>query len=269
MQPVPANKAFADHVYKTDAIVLRQTSTGEADRILTVLTPYLGKLRLIGRSVRRPKSKIGGHVEPLMHARLMVTKGKSGMDAVSQAETVEAYPALRSNLERTVWGIYCAELVDAFLPDEAPSADVFGLLADTLARLNAGEEGMALRWFELHLLAMTGYRPELQVCTQCRGALAPNRFAFSPDAGGVLCQTCEQANRIEERQTPFLTPSVNALKALRYIQHQPYEEARRLRVPSPLANETEGILRFYIRYLLERDVRSTSFLDHLRRQAAL
>lgn len=254
----------ADRLYKTEAIILKQLPTGEADRLLTFYTPYLGKLRAIARGARRPKSKLVGHVEPLVHVQLLVARGRN-LDVVSQAETLEPFVAMRSSLEATSRGLYCAELMDAFAPDGYANPQLFGLLLATLGRLNTGETEVALRWFELRLLHLTGFRPELHQCAQCGNALAMEACGFSPEAGGALCSGCRGSAAVQAGALVPTRMSLNALKSLRYLQANDYQEARRLRLPMPLALELEGLLRFYIRHVLERDVRSTAFLDHLRR----
>ncbi|MSQ11177.1 MAG: DNA repair protein RecO [Dehalococcoidia bacterium] len=254
----------AERLYKTESIVLKQVHIGEADRLLTLYTPYLGKLRVVARGVRRPKSKLAGHVEPLVHTRLMIAKGRT-LDIVTQAETVTPFVKLRSGLETTARGIYCAELVDAFAPDEAPNPQAFALLVVTLGHLDEGEPDIALRWFELHLLNLMGFRPEFHQCAECGGALPLEAAAFSPEAGGILCPGCRQIAGSAEHASALAMLSLNDIKALRFIQDQQYTEARRLRLAAPLAREIEDVLRLYVRHLLERDLRSTAFVDHLRR----
>jgi DNA repair protein RecO (recombination protein O) len=194
----------------------------------------------------------------------MLARGRS-LDTVSQAETLEGHTALRSDLDRTARGLYCAELLDAVLPEESPQPQAFTLFIRILSWLDEGESDLLLRWFELHLLAVAGFKPELQQCAECGGPLSPEGCSFSVDAGGVLCSACRASAGGEERRGPVISITLNALKTLRYLQDNDYAEARRLRVLASLAAEVEGALRLYIRHILERDVRSTAFLDHLRR----
>jgi len=256
--------ADPDRLYKTEAVVLKQASIGEADRLLTLYTPHHGKLRAVARGVRRTKSKLSGHVEPLVHCRLLLVRGRT-MDVVSQAETVSSFTRLRSNLEATARAVYSCELVDAFAPDAAANPGIFALLLSTLGRLDDGEQEVALRWYELRLLQLTGFRPELRQCAECGGPLPPDACGFSAESGGALCPPCREVAASRERAQFPTAVSLNALKSLRYLQGQEYAEARRLRLPAPLALEMEGLLRMYLRSVLEREVKSTGFLDHLRR----
>lgn len=246
-------------VYKTEAIVLRSLRLGEADKIITFFTPYLGKLRAVARGACRPKSKLGGHIEPLTHSLLMLARGQN-LDIVTQGQTLHSFIPLRGDLWRTSCALYAAELVDRFMPDEAENRPVFQLLLDTLQRLCQVKPGsLALRYFELQILNHLGYPPQLQHCVNCDSPLEPIPNLFSSAAGGVLCPQCLRS------QVSVLPLSVNALKLLRLMQSEPYSSVQVVRVNPELEQELERTMRGYLQYYLEREVKSAAWLDKLRR----
>jgi DNA repair protein RecO (recombination protein O) len=115
-----------------------------------------------------------------------------------------------------------------------------------------------LRYFELHLLHHLGYRPQLQQCTEYNSILKPKTNFFSPNRGGVLCHDCGF-------HEPVASPlSLNALKVLRLWQNCDYAAARRVKINQELARELEQVMREYIKYLLERQLKSTAWLDKLK-----
>ncbi len=247
-------------VYRTEAIVLRQRKLGEADRILTLYSPQLGKLEAIAKGVRRQTSRKAGHLEPLTWSTLLLAHGQN-LDIVTQSETVESFMPLREDLQRLARGIYAAELVDRFSEARSENYPVFRLLAETLRRLAtpADPADPAVRLFELQLLAFVGYRPQLDRCVVCSGPLTPVTNAFGPALGGVVCPTCRAGQ-------PGLWPlSVNALKVLRLLQRGDWATAAGLRLSVELQSEIEQVLRGYIRYVLEATPRSAVFVDALRR----
>ena len=256
---------------KTDAIVLKQNAIGEADRVLTMFTLDRGKLRAAARGVRRPRSRMAGHLEPLVHCRVMLVRGRS-MPIVAGAETIQGFSRLRTDLDALARALVCVELVDAFSPEEQANPSVLTLLLETLARLEAGETDTLLRHFELLLLQCMGYMPELQHCVRCQSAILPEQHAFSPTLGGVICLTCVAYGRTGahpgQPEAPVLPLSLNALKVLRYFQGHSYQEARTLHVRPPLARELEALMGNYIPYLLERQRRAPAFLEGLRRMGA-
>jgi len=251
----------APKVYKTEAIVLKHINVGEADKILTLYTPNLGKFSAIAKGVRRPRSKMGGHLELLTQCSLMLARGQN-LDIITQSETISSFLPLRSDLWRTSLALYAAELVDQFTAENMENYPIFKLLLDTLHRLCETKDGeLTLRYFELHLLAHLGYQPELHQCLACKSALEPTTNFFSP-GGGVLCPQCRD-------KEPLSRPiSVNVLKVMRFLAGSDYTRASRLRLDPELSRELESLLRQYIRYLLEREVKSVEFLDRLRREMA-
>lgn len=245
--------------YRAEAIVLKGLDLGEADRVITLYTRAFGKVRAIAKGVRRPTSRLVGHVEPLAHGVFLLAKGRE-LDIVTQAETRAAYRWLRERLLATAAGWYVAELVDRFTPERQPSAPTFELLATALRHLDRGHEAnVVCRWFDLHLLDRAGFRPELALCVHCRRTLEEIENWFGAAAGGVVCARC--------RARPgegIRTLSVRALKALRYLLASDFAEASRLRVDPPLAAELERHLRAFLQYVLDRDVNAARFLDDVR-----
>ena len=256
---------------KTEALVLKQSPIGEADRVLTLLTNTHGKLRVVARGIRRPKSRMAGHLEPLMYSRLMLARGRA-MPVVAGVETIQGFSKLRTNLEATARALICVELADAFSPEEQANPSVLALLLEALEWLEAGEGDRVLRYFELQLLQRAGYMPELQRCVTCRAAVVPEQHAFSPALGGVVCLSCVGAGvpgaRDGRSEAPVIPLSVNALKVLRYFQGHTYGEVRSLQLKPPLARELEALTGSYIPYLLERQRKAPSFLEALRRTGA-
>ncbi len=243
--------------YKTEAVVLRRIPMGEADALLVLATPELGKVRAVARGVRRPSSKLGGHVEPLSRVLLMLARGQS-LDVVTQAHLLEPYARLREDLDALSRASYLADLVDAFLAEEAPNPPVYRLLAEALGWLEeAPQPTLLLRFFEVQLLALAGYRPEVEVCVECRQRLEPQGHVFSLADGGVLCPSCRRG---KEALVPL---SLTGLKALRYLLDNDFPQVRRLRWEDPLASEMEGLMARYLCYVLERQVPSADFLHRL------
>lgn len=250
-----------ERLYRVEAIVLKRTDHGEADRLLTLFTPDLGKMRAIAKGARKPASRKSGHVELFARTHLLVAKGKQ-LDIVTQADTLDAFLPLRENLERIGYAYYLAELVDRFSEEGTENRAIFDLLLRALAALGDAttDPDLLARFFELRLLQYVGYRPQLFNCVHCGKAIAPVENYFSAEAGGVIDPDCAQTQRAFDAQTI----SLDALKILRYLQTREWETVRALRLGDAAMSQVEALMLRYITYHLERNLKSVEFLRELK-----
>ncbi len=247
--------------YQTEAIVIKKTKLGEADTILTFFTPRLGKIQGFAKSLRKPKSKMAGHLEILCHSTVSFSRGRGNIDTITGAQTINAFLPLRDDLWLTSCGLYCAELVHQFAAERQGNPTLFQLTLETLDRLCRDEnKELVLRYFELHLLECAGYRPQLKECVTCHKVLEATTNYFSPAAGGLLCPACNSSQ-------PFSYPlSLNAQKVMRLLQGDDYAVAACVNIDAGLAHEIENVIGGYLKYILEREVKSAAWLDKLREQ---
>jgi DNA repair protein RecO (recombination protein O) len=247
-------------VYSTPAIVLRQRKLGDADKILTLYTANFGKIDAVAKGVRKTRSRMAGHVEPLAQAMFQLAKGKT-LDIVTQVETIESFQALRDDLERMSRALYACELLDKFTETREANFELYRLLLDTLRRIAKRDEiELAVRFYEVALLDAMGYRPELEECVTCRARLAAVTNYWTAAGGGVVCASC----RTEETAVRPISP--NAVKVLRLLLHGRFSDVARVTVSDELSAELERVLLEYARWVLERDVRSVAFIDTLRKR---
>lgn len=242
------------HTLRVEAVVLRHADWGEADRLLTLYTREEGKLRAVAKGARKLLSRKAGHLEPFTRVALLLARGRDFW-IVTQAETVEAYLALGQDLTRTGYAAYIVELLDRFTYEEGEHQLMYRLLVETLKRIAEEEDPFwAVRYYEVHLLDLLGFKPELFECVQCRQPIQPEDQFFSLLRGGVVCPNCAA---IEGGLKPV---SLEALRFLRHFQRSTYAAAHQARVPESIRSEMETLLQTYITYLLERGLNSPSFL---------
>jgi DNA repair protein RecO (recombination protein O) len=255
-RPVPGSRPRS---YKTECIVLRSRDTREADRLVTVLAPSMGKLTVTVRGARRAASKLGGHLDVLNRTNLTLALGHS-IDVVTGAESLETFGAIKADLDRLALALYFMELADALLPQEAPHPAAYALLLGALRALNGETPATAVaRYLELRLLEDSGYLPELRRCLVCGKEVEPEHHRFAPAMGGVVCDTCIVP------LGQVLPLSLQALKVLRHYAGHEVEDALRVQLDDPLAYELELLLGAALQQVLEREMATTDFVEHLRR----
>jgi DNA repair protein RecO (recombination protein O) len=246
-------------LYVTDAIVLSRFDYGEADRILTLLTPGLGKIKAIAKGIRRPTSRIGGSLEPLAELRIQLAKGRT-FDVVTQVTMQHAWLGLRDQLEVTATAWYCAELVDRSLEERHAAEPLYLLLRRAYELLDGGmSPGRVARWFEMRLCDELGVRPEVDRCVECDRLLEPgDAVRWIPLVGGVLC------GRHAGPSHGVAGLSTDALRVLKAYQRMDVEGLAGLRLPPAVEAEVERAMGEFVRHVMERDTRSRRFLEEVR-----
>lgn len=263
--------------YSTEAIILKHSDLGEADRILTLFTPYKGKFHAIAKGTRRVISRKAGHLELLYHSQLQLAHGRN-LDIVTQAQGTDSFLHLRNELWHMTCGFYLAELIERFIEDETQHLVVYNLLLQALHILDADAGQLSelrttdqplpahdrtqllMRYFEIHLLTAVGYEPVLRNCAHCNAELQPVENGFTPALGGALCPNC--------RSLWGQPLSMNALKILRLLQRTEWSQVPHFRISAALHAEIEGVMHGLLRYHLERDLKSWSFLEMLTTKSA-
>lgn len=246
------------HLYQTEAIVIKKQRLGEAGRILTFYTPHLGRVQGVAKGVSKSKSKLSGHLEMFTHSQVSFARGKS-IDAITGSQTINSFLAVKDDLSKISYAYYFTELVWHFGAENASHPSLFQLLLDTLNTLGQENSHELLRhYFEMQIISETGYRPRLECCSFCRSKLKEEDNYFSPEGGGILCPKC---NHKHADRFPI---SVNCIKVLRVLQQEDFQTAKRLKLNNAIFNEIDALLRHQLRYLLERDIKSLSWLDIIR-----
>jgi len=245
--------------YQTEAVVIKKTKLGEADSILTFYTPHLGKIQGFAKSLRKPKSKMAGHLELLTYSQISLARGRN-IDTITGSQTINSFMPLKTDLDLTSYALYTIELINQFTAENEEDYPLFQLLVETLQGLSqGGDSDLTLRYFELHLLERAGYRPQLEHCVICKSALKEADNLFSPSAGGMLCPGCRQG----QLAYPL---SEKARKVLLLLQNSDYSTVSGLEIGRELSHQIEMVMRRYLSYLLERELKSTAWLDSLRGQ---
>jgi DNA repair protein RecO (recombination protein O) len=179
--------------YKTQGIVLARHNLGEADRIVTFLTPDRGKVRAVARGVRKIKSRMAGHLELFSRTELMLAEGRN-LDIITSARLQQYHEPIAVDYDRLRGAYLRAEMVDRLMGDAGgPHPDVFRLLSDSLRELaEQGATPLLELSYKLKLADALGYRPELAACTSCGGRVATDRYFLNAAHGGIVDSACSQ-----------------------------------------------------------------------------
>ena len=240
---------------KATALVLRTSDWSESSRIATLWTRELGKVRALAKGGRRLRSAFDSALDLLTVCSIVLIRKSSGsLDLLTEAQVVQRFGRLKSDLSALYAAYYVAELLESWTQENDPHPALFDEALACLGELGseAGEIGRRLLRFELVFLAETGYQPVLQRCAGCEGPLDAQRLAFSPAAGGTLCPRCQAG----DRQAKVL--SAAAWETLQVLS-QPGDDWRRP-WPSGVRAELRGLVGGYLAYLRGRPPRLLPYL---------
>lgn len=245
---------------RVDAVVLRHSDWGEADRLLVLYSREQGKLRAIAKGLRKIQSRKAGHLEPFTRATIMLAKGHD-LWIVTQAEAIDLFQPLREDLQKMGQAAYVVELLDRFTYEEGQNWQLYKLLTETLERLSAqSDDFVPIKYYEMRLLDLLGYRPMLFECAGCGEEISARDQYFSADMGGVLCPKCAWRGQSSH---PI---SLEALRFLRHFQRSDYKQALRANPVTAIRQEIDALQNYYLTYLLERSLNAPEFLKQIRKQ---
>lgn len=245
--------------YKTPGIVLRRYPLGEADTIVHLITPELGKVEAVAKGARRIKSRLLAVTQPFVYGEYLLFPGRS-LDKMSQGAIITAYRRLREDLDYFAICSYCAELVDRLLPVAEPAPGVFALLKELFDYLHSAPKSElslanALALFRIILVQRIGYQIDFTRCLYC-GRTADLEF-FSIKQGGPLCKSCSGQDETALSVRPAVCQALAKLPSLGW----PKLGILKLETYLP---EIEKLLDDFYLYHLEIEPRSTEFLYSLR-----
>jgi DNA repair protein RecO (recombination protein O) len=240
-------------LYRDEAIVLRTQKLGEADRIVTLLTRTLGKVRVVGKGVRRTKSRFGARLEPAMMIDVQCYEGRN-LDTVTQAETLAPWgDAIARDYTTYTASTAMLETCDRLTEEREPALQQYLLLQGALRSLAGGEHepALVLDAYLLRSLSVAGWAPSFHDCVRC-GAPGPHR-AFNLASGGTVCPVC--------RPPGSAAPAPETLRLLAALLAGDWavadaSDARHRR-------EGSGLTAAFLQWHLERAVRSLRLVERL------
>ncbi len=142
---------------KAEGIVIKRRNFGEADRMLTIFTRYLGKISVKAAGIRRIPSRRSPHVELLNHSALTLYRGAS-LYILTEAQTIKNFSPLKEDLTKVGFAYHICELIDGFCPENQENQQVFYLMQNVLSQLIIENDLLlVLHDFEIELLSLLGY----------------------------------------------------------------------------------------------------------------
>jgi DNA repair protein RecO (recombination protein O) len=245
----------------TPAVVVRTRAFGESDKIVTFLTRDLGKIAGIAKGAQRSKRRFVNVLESFTHVEVTLRlRQGSDLAFVNACVLRDAPISLARDLVKFAYASYILELTDRMVREREAGPETYELVRDAIALLENGDaEPGVLRAFELHLLRLTGYEPELGHCRRCgTGVGAATAVYVHPARGGVLCARCRGEGRAYLASLPVL-------ERLIAFQRTPFNgrDGERFRLAPTMAAEARALVRCFFAANLSSPLASEKLLESL------
>ena len=248
-------------LHTTEAIVIRSLPFGESDKIVTFFTKDFGKIKGIAKGARRSRKRFQNALELFAHLRLaFFAREGMGLVRAEGCDLLHSFCGIRDNLARIVYANYFLELVNEMTGEREPARETYDLLFSFLSGLD-GEEPHeeALRIFEIRMLSLFGYRPNMRTCSLCKKdweelKTTPTVF-FSFQKGVLVCERCSKG------EGPLVPLSLGTARLIERISQMEMSKVHRFRFTVQALQESRSLLPRFIMYQLGKELKSLKMLQ--------
>jgi DNA repair protein RecO (recombination protein O) len=247
-------------ITKTEAIVLKSLKFGDTSKIVTLYTKDYGKIKVIAKGIRKPKSRLAGTLETFFHIQIVFYKKlTTEIYLLSQAEIIKPFQKLTKDLSRYAFASGALELLDKLITGEEPNPKLFELTLDTLSFMESCPQKSLEKsfWFYvLNLADILGYKPKFDRCISCNKVIPAEFILFSPEKGGIVCQKCARQDQA------YLRLSKDSARSALKLQSIKLEKLNSYNIPKEELHEISNVVLNLLDYHTGRgrDLKSLEFL---------
>lgn len=241
--------------FKTKGIVLKEASSGENGKLITLLTPQMGKINASAMGAKSIKSKLLASTQPFSFSDFVIEK-KSRFFNIVQADLIESFYGLRTDITKLSYCMYFMELADKTFFEGMDAKDLLNIIFRTFRIIQNSEypPKQAARVFELKYMQLAGYMPILSSCAIC-GEQNGQIMYFSALSGGVVCQKCSKSiNDCQPIQS-------GVLSAMKYILSAPDNKMFSFKLDEHVLKGLTNVNKKYMSALLDTSFKTLDFAE--------
>jgi len=236
---------------KTKGIVIGVANSADHDKVLTILTPDLGKISVFCRGAKKNKNALLNATEYLAFSELILYKSVNENYSINSAEVIEVFYNLRIDIEKLNYATTISKIVYDVTQENEPAVQVLQLFLNTLFVLSETEKNkdLILSIFEIRLLAIIGFLPNVARCIHCGTPMLEemNDFYFSIKDDGVKCEICQRLDK------GIIHLSKTAFSALIYVLSCDSKKLYSFEIPQEAIDEIKLLTRIYTTQKLEKE----------------
>ena len=246
-------------LYRTRAVVLKSINLSDSDRLVTFLTENYGKVKCVAKGARKIKNQFWGSLEPMSYIDLIYFgKENQNLYRLNQIDLIESFQSIREDFGKLYKGIYFLELIDSMILEGNQDKRIFILLKQTLTALKLQKDSNSLiRLFEVRILILCGYKPQIDNCVNCKVVSENGIYKFSFIQNGILCIDCSKKIKTDIQ---FTKGTRNYIKKLMEVE---IKNCGRIKFPKSQTFEIEKITHRLVLSHLGRELKSYPFIKHM------
>jgi DNA repair protein RecO (recombination protein O) len=242
-------------LYKLEGIIIRTIDYGESNKILTLYSKEMGKIAVMARGAKKPKSRLSSISQLFTHGQFLIQKG-SGLGVLNQGELLSTFRNIRSDIFLTAYAAYMIELLEKLTEEGKPSISLYTFLYTSLNHLNNGVDPDVLRYiFELRMLRIAGLSPEVNSCVNCKAT--EGEFSFSIEEGGFLCKRCLHIDPYHIKMGPA---TARIIRILYYVE---INRLGKINIKDETKQQLKKIITSYFEKYSGIYLKSKKFLEQL------
>ena len=231
---------------KMSGIIISENNLGDYDKMLTMLTPGLGKISCVAKGARRPKSTLLAGTQFLCFGEYLMYKGANTYN-INSCETIEVFYKLRTDLDKLNYAVEITKIIRDVTEENQNSYKILQLFLNTLYTISETEKNLELviSIFKLKLLCFLGFTPRITECINCKQK--DEMKFFSLRENGFKCATCGKQDK------SCLQMSESTANAIKYIVMAPAKKLYSFNLKDESLNELKLITKLYFNEKLEKE----------------
>ena len=237
--------------YRTEGFILKKSNRGEADQLFTIYTKDFGKIEILGKGIRKIKSKLRSGADIFCFSEIEFIQGKT-YKTLTGASTIEKFPNLRKNLIKLRIANKIAEVIDNLIRGQEKDEEIFNFLNDTFKKLNNLSLAIChwssfYYYFIWNLLSILGYKINLYQCVICHRKLTPQKLYFCPREGGIIDFNCSQ--KISDKE--IISPEI--IKIIRLFLKRDWETLLKIKPNDDYQKPLRAVSESYFQYYKKKE----------------
>ena len=231
---------------KTKGIIIAENIMSDFDKMLTILTPNMGKIECVAKGARRPKSLLMAGTQFLCFGEYLLYKGSDNY-SMNSCETIELFYNIRTDLDKLKYAVYITKIVNDVTTENQNNYKVLQLYLNTLYVISNTDKDLEFitSIFRLRLLSIIGYRPEINECKICKTKGNLNKFSIKDN--GYKCEVCGKQDK------GAINMNETTKDAIRYIILSDAKRIYSFQVPKESMEELKIISKVYLTEKLEKE----------------